>query len=186
MNTLWSALRMFLWLTILTGVAYPLLITILAQVAVHHKANGSFVLHQDKVVGSSLIAQKFESNTYFWPRPSAIDYNALASGGSNLGPTSAVLQKAVAERQAAISKNNAGAIPSELVYASGSGLDPDISPDAAYFQVDRVAKARGLDPQTVKNLVDSHTQKRRLGLFGAPCVNVLLLNLALDEQTPKK
>ena len=163
-------IRMFVCLAILTGVIYPLLMTLLAQVAMPHKANGSFVEAQGKIIGSSLIAQKFTGDKYFWPRPSAGDYNPLASGGSNLGPTSAALKKIVEQRHA----DNK---PSDLIYASGSGLDPHITPAAAYYQINRVAQSRGMDSQAVKTLIDSHIEGR---LFGAPCVNVLLLNLALD------
>lgn len=165
-------------MTFLTGLLYPLLITLIAQTTMKPQADGEILLHQGKKVGSSHIAQKFESPKYFWPRPSAIDYNPLPSGGSNLGPTSASLKKTVEERKA---RFHSGNIPSELLFASGSGLDPHITSSAAYFQIDRVAQARGLDSKRVKELVDRLIEKRRLGFLGEPCLNVLKLNLALDE-----
>lgn len=184
-----KTLRMFLWMTFLTGIAYPLLITLIAQGFMHRQASGNFVTIQGKKVGAPLIAQKFEGDSYFWPRPSAVDYNPLPSGGSNLGPTSAVLKRAVEERRAkmALAHNvEETQVPSELVYASGSGLDPHLSPAAASFQIDRIVRARGFDPQAgkkaIEELIASKTEGRRFGLFGAPCVNVLLLNLALDER----
>lgn len=189
MNNLWTALRMFLWMTFLTGVAYPFLITGIAQLTMKHKADGGFITSKGKIVGATLIAQKFESPKYFWPRPSAIDYNPLPSGGSNLGPTSAALKKAVADRKAIIMKahgvTDASKIPSELLFASGSGLDPHISPQTAFFQVERIVKSRNLDmnkgKKTVIHLIDKLTEHRFLGFIGQPCVNVLKLNLALDE-----
>ncbi len=194
MTNLWStALRLFLWMILLTGVIYPLIITGIAQLFFYERANGDFLISQDKIVGAKLIAQKFTDNKYFWPRPSSVDYNPLPSGGSNLGPTSAALKKAVGERKEVIAKaagNSNSAIPSELLYASGSGLDPHISPKAAYFQIDRIIKARSLDPQKGKKdlteLIDKNTEKRLLDIIGKPCVNVLLLNQALDESLNKQ
>lgn len=180
-----TACRLFLWMVLLTGIVYPLLITAIAFIAFKHRSEGDFVSVDGKPVGARLIAQKFESEKYFWPRPSAKDYNPLPSGGSNLGPTSAVLKKAVEERKSALTKAHPGKeIPSELLFASGSGLDPHISLQTAYYQVDRIVKARSLDPQkgkeALEKLILSHTEGHSLGILGDPCVNVLLLNLALD------
>ncbi|HEY4831551.1 MAG TPA: potassium-transporting ATPase subunit KdpC [Waddliaceae bacterium] len=175
---------MFLWMTFLTGIIYPLLITIIAQLTMKQKADGNFLSVKDKIVGSALIAQKFESDKYFWARPSAIDYNPLPSGGSNLGPTSAALKKAVEERQEKIIKAHLvdkNKIPAELLFASGSGLDPHVSVFTAYFQIERVAKSRGLENSDIKNLIDSIAIKPRFGFLGEACVNVLMLNKTLDE-----
>lgn len=185
MTILRNGLRLFLWLMLLTGILYPLLITAIAKTLFKHSAEGDFLTIQGKPVGARLIAQKFESDKYFWPRPSSIDFNPLPSGGSNLGPTSAALKKAVEERKAHLAKaGKSASIPTELLFASGSGLDPHLSPSAAYFQVDRIVKARGLDPQKgkqeIEKLISQRTEGRRLGFLGNPCVNVLELNLALD------
>ena len=184
-----QSLRVFLWMTLLTGLVYPLFITAVAQLTMKRKADGSFVSYNGKLVGSSLIGQKFQGDKYFWPRPSSIDYNALTSGGSNLGPTSAELKKAVDERKSRISKGqekaDAALIPEELLFASGSGLDPHISPKTAYFQVDRIVKARGLQHEsgtkTINELIEKFTESRHIKFLGYPYVNVLLLNIALDE-----
>jgi len=174
-------LKLYFWMVVLTGLVYPLLITLVAQVTMKHKADGGFLEVGGKVVGARLIAQKFQSDRYFWPRPSSGDYNALSSGGSNLGPTSLALKKAIDERQAALEKGHGKAeIPSELLYASGSGLDPHISPKAALYQSERVAKARGLDKQKVIDLIDKYTEHPSFGFMGEPVVNVLNLNIALD------
>jgi potassium-transporting ATPase KdpC subunit len=184
MKKIWNNVRMFLWMTFLTGIIYPLLITAIAQLTMKQKADGDFLASKEKIVGAALIAQKFESDKYFWARPSSIDYNPLPSGGSNLGPTSAALKKAVEERQEKIIKSHEvtkDKIPTELLFSSGSGLDPHISLSTAYFQVERIAKARGLESKDIKNLIDYMTIKRSLGFLGEDCVNVLLLNKALDE-----
>jgi K+-transporting ATPase ATPase C chain len=191
MTIFWSSLRMFIWMTLLTGILYPLLITGIANLTMKSNAQGSFVEVNGKVIGSKLIAQKFESDKYFWPRPSSIDYIPLPSGGSNLGPTSIALRKIVESRKAAISKSHqisgSNPIPSELLYASGSGLDPHISVSTAYFQIDRIIKSRGFPQDSGKkdliNLVDKLTEKRSFGFIGESYVNVLLLNKALDELT---
>jgi K+-transporting ATPase ATPase C chain len=173
--------------TVLAGLAYPLLVLGIGQVAFGHRAGGSLVLGADgRVVGSSLIGQAFDGPGYCWGRPSAAGdgYDPRASGASNLGPTSQTLAGTVAERVGALLAAHPGAtaadIPAELVTASGSGLDPHISPAAAEFQVGRVAAARRLDPGRVRELVREHTEGRDLGFLGEPRVNVLRLNLALD------
>jgi K+-transporting ATPase ATPase C chain len=173
-------------LTVLTGLVYPLVVTGVAQLLFPHQANGSLLVHDGHFVGSSLIGQPFDAPQYFWSRPSAtapFPYNATASSGSNLGPTNEALIKAVQARIAALKAgdpDNTAPIPVDLVTASGSGLDPHISPAAAEYQARRVARARGLDERTVRQLVAQHTQGRQLGVLGEPRVNVLELNLALD------
>jgi potassium-transporting ATPase KdpC subunit len=173
--------------TVLVGLAYPLLMLGVGQAAFGGAADGSLVRGVDgRVVGSRLIGQAFDAPGYFWGRPSAAGdgYDAGASGASNLGPTSQTLADTVRERVEALLAAHPGAtaadIPAELVTASGSGLDPHLSPAAAAFQVDRVAAARRLDPARVRGLVREHTQGRDLGFLGEPRVNVLELNLALD------
>lgn len=174
-----QALRLFLWLFIITGVVYPSLITFIAHTTMKHKATGSLVKG-----GSLLIGQKFEGEKYFWSRPSAVDYNPLPSGGSNLGPTSKTLKNNVEKRRLLIAKaSDNGEPPSELLFASGSGLDPHISPAAAYFQLHRIARARKIDEEKIREIVHLLIEKRRFGFIGVPCVNVLKLNLALDLLT---
>ncbi len=173
-------------MTIITGIIYPLLITALGQALYPGKANGSLVEIDGKIVGSALLGQKFTENRYFWSRPSAVDYNALPSDGSNLGPTSAALRDSVITRIKVLEKANPGSgrVPIDLLFASGSGLDPDISPEAARFQIDRVAAARGLDndgKRKLINLVEANVKTPDFNVFGEPRVNVLRLNLALDS-----
>jgi K+-transporting ATPase ATPase C chain len=174
-----------LLLTLVTGVLYPLTVLAGAQLFASGGANGSLARNADgDVVGSRLIGQQFGSDRYFWGRPSAVDYDGGTSGGSNYGPTSADLRDAVVERAMRLRDAHGLAadalVPAELVTASGSGLDPHVSPDAARFQAERVATARGLSPEVVGDLLESHVEGRSLGVLGAPRVNVLELNMALD------
>jgi len=173
--------------TVLLGGVFPVAVWAVAQVAFNDRANGSLIVRDGTVVGSRLLAQSFMSPQYFQPRPSAVDYNASGSGASNLGPNSADLAAAVQERIALVSAANgvaASDVPVDLVTASASGLDPDISRQGALVQVDRVAKARGLDPAVVRALVLDRMQSPTLGLLGTTRVNVLELNLALDRIQP--
>ena len=186
-NQLRPAIVIAVVLTVVTGLAYPAVVTGLAQLLFPSQANGSLILKDGKPVGSSLIGQAFDDAKYFWGRPSATSPfpdNAGASGGSNLGPTNPDLAKAVQGRIDALKAadpGNTAPIPVDLVTASGSGLDPHISPAAALYQVGRVAKARGLTEETVRGLVKAHTEGRQFGILGEPRVNVLRLNLALDQ-----
>lgn len=196
MRDLVIAIRIFVVLTILTGVVYPLIVTGIAQVAFKDQANGSLIHRGGQVVGSRLIGQPFDDPRYFWSRPSAtapFPYNAAASGGSNLGPTNPTLiggngsdgkpvTGTIEDRVAALKAAGSGEVPvpTDLVTASASGLDPNISPEAAEYQIARVAKVRGLTVEQVRELVKAHTSDRQIGLLGEPVVNVLELNLALD------
>ncbi len=186
MKTFREALVVFVAMTILTGVAYPLAMTLVGQTAFSHKANGSLVERDGKVVGSELIGQAFTSPRYFWSRPSAANYNGGASTGSNLGPTNPAQLEVVKQRAADLTAaHGEGAeVPIDLVTASGSGLDPHITPEAAEYQIARVAQARNLEEQKVRELVVTHTQGRTFGVLGEPRVNVLNLNLALDDLVP--
>jgi potassium-transporting ATPase KdpC subunit len=186
-SQLMPALRMLAMLTLLTGVAYPLLVTGVAQVAFSHKANGSLVVVGEKTVGSELIGQAFDDPKYFWGRPSATSpqpYNGAASSGSNQGPRNPALADAVKDRIKALrdaDPGNNAPVPVDLVTASGSGLDPHISVAAANYQAQRVAKIRGVPAQQVQALIAQHTEGRTLGVLGEPRVNVLGLNRALDQ-----
>ncbi len=180
-----TAILMLLVLTILTGVVYPLTVTAIAQVAFPHQAHGSLITTDGRVVGSELIGQSFSEPQYFWGRLSAtspVPYNAAASSGSNYGPLHPDLKTAAEKRIAALTSDGTSArdIPVDLVTASGSGLDPHVSPAAAEYQVPRVAKARGLTEDQVRELVRQQTSERQWGLLGEPRVHVLRLNLALD------
>ena len=171
------AIKMLLIMVVLTGILYPLSVTLIAKFAFPKQANGSLVTKEGVFVGSELIAQRFQSDSYFWPRPSAIEFDPLhPSGGSNLGPTSQKLKEIVQHRK----ERYRGNPPSELLYASGSGLDPHISLETAYFQLSRVQKARRIaNPEQLKEVVDSLAEG-----FGEKYVNVLLLNQELDRTFP--
>jgi K+-transporting ATPase ATPase C chain len=186
-NALRPAIVLFVALTIITGLLYPLIVTAVSQTVFRHQANGSLIELDGKIVGSELIGQQFDAPRYFWGRLSATTpnpYNAGSSGGSNLGPTNPALADAVKARIAALhaaDPSNDAAVPVDLVTSSGSGLDPDISPAAAAYQIARVARARGLSVARVNALVVEATSMRTFGLIGEPAVNVLKLNLALDR-----
>jgi K+-transporting ATPase ATPase C chain len=180
-----------LW-AVVAGIAYPLVITFIAQVAFKDAANGSLVTRNGKIIGSALLAQQFQGTNYFWPRPSACTYGTgpsgiVASSGSNLGPTSGQLQTNVMNNVAAfISGNNLATntvVPADMVFASASGLDPHISPEAARLQIARVAASRGMGEDKVKALVERFTEPPQWGFLGQARVNVLLLNVALDDMS---
>jgi K+-transporting ATPase ATPase C chain len=191
LSQLWPALRINIFLTILLGVAYPLAVTGVSQVIFPHQANGSLITKGDQVIGSELIGQNFTKPEYFQPRPSAAGndgYDPTASGGFNYGPTN---QKLIDRVKASVDKfhkenpDYQGPIPADMLTGSASGLDPDISPASAQAQAPRVAKARGISPDQLNQLVAQYTKSADLGLLGEPRVNVLKLNLALDQQYPK-
>jgi K+-transporting ATPase ATPase C chain len=166
-------------LTLILGIMYPLVVTGAAQVLFHDKANGQLISRGGQLIGSKIIGQSFTGSEYFHSRPSAAGsgYDAGASSGSNLGPTNAQLVKRVTDA----AKDSARPVPIDLITTSGSGLDPDITPAAAYYQVERVARERGVPEKDVKHLVDAHITGRQLGMLGEPRVNVLDLNLALEQ-----
>ena len=183
------AVRFTLITTVIFGLGYPLGVTLLSQGIFPNQANGSLIVKDGKVVGSRLIAQAFTGDQYFHPRPSAAGsgYDPTSSGGSNLAPTNQALVMRVQQDVAKLQKENPGAaIPADLATTSGSGLDPDISPAAAEFQIPRVAKARAMKTDDLRRIVARHTQPRQLGLLGEPRVNVLELNLDLDASAPSK
>jgi K+-transporting ATPase ATPase C chain len=185
-RTIRPAVTLLLVMTLLLGIIYPLVVTGIASLAFPRQAAGSLIEHDGKLVGSRLIGQSFTSPGYFWGRPSASApqaYNGIASGGSNLGPLNPALIDAVKSRAQALraaDPGNAQPIPVELVTASASGLDPEISPAAARYQATRVARVRGIAPARIEALIAEHVQDRLLGVFGEPRINVLELNLALD------
>jgi K+-transporting ATPase ATPase C chain len=182
------ALRLILVMMVLTGILYPLVVTGIAQVVFPNKANGSMRVVDEKIIGSELIGQKFVSERYFWSRPSAIDYNPIPSGATNFGPTSATLQDIIQQRRAEFcsanwisSKSN---VPVDMIFASASGVDPHISPEAARLQIDRIAQARSLTREQKAKLtvlVEHCIEGPQLKIFGDPRVNVFRLNIALDE-----
>jgi K+-transporting ATPase ATPase C chain len=190
--TIQSIRQTIVW-TIVAGIMYPLVMTIFAQLFFHDQANGSLVMRDGKIIGSALLAQQFQGTNYFWPRPSACGYGTgpsgiAASSGSNLGPTSAPLHTNVMNNVAAfLSGNNLptnAPVPADMVYASASGLDPHISPEAARLQITRVAASRGISEDKVKELVEKFVEPPQWGFLGETRVNVLLLNVALDELIP--
>jgi potassium-transporting ATPase KdpC subunit len=186
-HSVWgTSIRFTLIATVLFGILYPLAITGIARVLFPHQASGSLILKDGKVIGSELLAQSFTSDRYFHPRPSAAGngYDATSSGGSNLAQSNAKLVARIQGDIDKLAKVNPGkAVPIDLVTASGSGLDPDITPDAAYYQAARVAKTRGLTEERVNQLIAQHITPRQLGVLGEPRVNVLELNLALDSMS---
>ena len=182
------ALKFLLAMTILTGIIYPVLMTGMAQLVFPFQANGSLIKKNGKIIGSELIGQKFDSSAYFWSRPSAVDYNPIPSGGSNLGPASNKLKKQVSERRAVFAIKNSitdtTSIPKEMLFASASGLDPHISPQAAMMQVERVTKTRNFNTSQKQQLIDlinKGVEKPQFGVFGEERINVLILNIDLDE-----
>jgi K+-transporting ATPase ATPase C chain len=183
-HSVWrTSIRFTLVTTLILGLAYPLAVTGVAHVLFPRKSAGSLILRDGKVIGSELLAQSFTSDKYFHPRPSAAGngYDATASGGTNLAQSSKALVDRVQGSIDALSKENPGhPVPIDLVTTSASGLDPDVTPDAAYFQVPRVAKARGIPEDQLRQLVQKHIAERQLGVLGEPRVNVLDLNLDLD------
>jgi len=191
-NQLIPAFRIILVLTVLTGVMYPALVTGVAHVVFPNQAAGSLIERDGKVIGSKLIGQNFSKPIYFSPRPSAAGndgYDATSSSGSNFGPTNQKLVDRIKAANDKFRKDNpgfSGPIPADLTTTSASGLDPDISPASAYAQAPRVAQARKVDEQQVRELIDKSIQGRTLGILGDPRVNVLLLNLALDEKLPAR
>lgn len=190
LKTISRSIRQTILWSLVAGVAYPIVMTVIAQLCFPHAANGSLVERNGKIIGSAFMAQQFTGTNYFWPRPSACTYGSspsgiVASSGSNLGPTSSALHTNVVNNISSfISGNNLptnAAVPADMVYASASGLDPHISPEAARLQVARVAVSRGLPEEQVKELVEKFVEQPQWGIFGEPRVNVLLLNVALDE-----
>jgi len=171
-----------------TGVVYPAVVTGVAQLLFHHQANGSLVIKNGKLIGSELLAQKFRGDGYFWPRPSAADFVTVPSGASHWGPTSAALKEAALKREAAFRQTNhlfqGASLPPDVVFASGSGLDPHISPEAARLQADRIVRARKLSEekrQRLYHLIGQYTEAPQFGILGEPRVNVFRLNLAVDS-----
>ncbi|MFZ6655717.1 potassium-transporting ATPase subunit KdpC [Undibacterium sp. TJN19] len=187
MNVIRPLLASFVLLSAITGVLYPLAVTGIGKLAFNDKVNGSLIEKDGKLLGSSLIGQNFSDPKYFWGRPSAsgtFAYNGMASGGSNQGPTNPALKTAIEDRIKALREADPGntkAVPVDLVTASGSGLDPHISPAAAQFQLQRVSKLRGLKAEQVQILLSQYTEAPQFGIFGEARVNVLELNLALDK-----
>jgi len=181
-----TAVLMTIATTVLLGIIYPLVVTGIAQVLFPKKANGQLIEANGKVIGSRVLAQAFTAPGYFHPRPSAVNYDPTGSNGSQLGPTNQKLIDRVKGDTAALHAENAGApVPIDLVTASASGLDPEITPAAAAFQISRVASARGINEDQLRELVSKHTEDRQWGFLGEARVNVLVLNLELDKRFPK-
>ncbi len=185
------SIKIFALFTVLCGIAYPLLVTGVAQLAFPAKANGSLIVRDNKVVGSELIGQKFDQKNYFWSRPSATEYSAMPSGGSNLGPSSEKLKQQVADRTTQWNSSNPTTepIPSEMLLASASGLDPHISPKAALLQVDRISNARQFNneqKQKLVKIITETTEFPQFAVLGETRINVLVLNLALDKLDDQK
>ena len=184
MKHILSSVRVMLFFTVICGVIYPIAMTGFAQVFMKDKANGSLISRDGVLVGSELISQNFEKPGYFWSRPSAVSYNPLPSGGSNLGPTSEALKVLANERRLKMKELNPAAtsdVPQHLVFSSSSGLDPHISLEATLYQVERIALARSLNAEEIKKLVMENVKARQFGIFGEETVNVLTLNLSLDK-----
>jgi potassium-transporting ATPase KdpC subunit len=185
-----QSIRQTLLWTVIAGIAYPLVMTGVAQLLFRNQANGSLIVRNGQIVGSELIAQQFTGDKYFWPRPSAGSYATVPSGASNLGPTSQALQSNVTANAVAFRTGNKLAadapVPADMVFTSASGLDPHISPESARLQVTRVATARGISEDQIKALVEKFVEAPQWGIFGEPRVNVLELNVALDELQPQK
>lgn len=181
------ATLMLFWMSLLTGIAYPMAITWIAEAFAPYKARGSIIRRNGRAIGSQLIAQRFKSDKYFWPRPSAVNYNALSSGGSDLGQTNAALAAKVKERQKFWKDRHPATgdnVPDDLLFASASGLDPHISQSAAYFQLSRVAEARQWGPgqvESAREIIDELVEHNPKVFPGEAGVNVLLLNLAIDH-----
>lgn len=188
MKNLLISLKLFAVLSFLTGILYPMCITVYANQMAPYQTNGSLIENNGMTVGSELIGQKFISEKYFWSRPSAVDYNSLSSGGSNLALSSQDLFKQYNQRKLLFLGQNSNVndqvveVPQDLLFASGSGLDPHISVESANFQLKRVAEARQIPQDLVRNLVNQFTESRQFGILGEPRINVLLLNLALDRE----
>lgn len=190
MSELRPSILIFLLLTLITGVAYPLVVTGVGQLLFHREANGSIIHRGGHAIGSELLGQPFASPKYFWGRPSATapPYNGAASSGSNQGPINPALATAVRNRIAALraaDPDNRLPVPVDLVTASGSGLDPHISPAAAAYQIHRVAQARGMTPEEIRKVVEAATEDRTFGILGEPRVNVVKLNLSLDRRSSR-
>jgi potassium-transporting ATPase KdpC subunit len=182
------ALKLLLIMTLLTGIIYPVLMTGIAQISFPEKANGSFIRRDGKIIGSTLIGQKFDSSAYFWSRPSAIDYNPVPSGASNFGPTSRKLFSMVSERRKIfITGNNltdTASLPGEMLFASASGLDPHTSPDAVRLQINRIVRVRHFNhsqENRLNELILQNTEKRQYGILGEERINIMVLNMGLDE-----
>jgi K+-transporting ATPase ATPase C chain len=184
MKYIMPAIRFKIFMTLLLGLIYPFAMTGITQLIFPSQSSGDFITRGGHVVGSAKIAQNFEKPEYFWPRPSAVNYNPLPSGGSNQSQSSQALKEAVDGRRAKLKSAHSDQTiepPQDLLFASASGLDPHISPEAAHYQVNRVVKARNLNVEQVQKLIKDASNSRQLGIFGEPTVNVLALNLALDK-----